>query len=171
MSRALNAQTLGSLVVIGVFAAAEGSAAWLAAAPGSSLAWYLNLALFRPFEAARVDNSPLHLLFGVDALRNAALLAVTTVTARALRFRFGVAAIANLSFVFTAALAYAWLSPRGPLQSVSLKPMAVIQGPDFAIMVVMLASSFIAFAISHLSFAMRIRSERLRVSPVDYPAP
>ncbi|MCJ2082593.1 hypothetical protein [Methylobacterium sp. J-090] len=167
MSRALNAQTFGSLVVIGAFAAAEGAAAYLAACPGSSLAWYLNLAVFRPFEAARVETSPLHALFGIDALRNAAALAAITLAVRVLRFRFGVAAIANLCFVFAAALTYAWLGLGGPLRTVSLlpvslPPMAAIQGPDFAVLAVMLASSFLAFAISHLSFAGRIRSERRR---------
>nr|WP_254803823.1 hypothetical protein [Methylobacterium sp.]USU34597.1 hypothetical protein NG677_23815 [Methylobacterium sp.] len=171
MSRALNAQTFGSLVVIGAFAAAEASAAWLAAAPGSSFAWYLNLAVFRPFETARVETSPLHILFGNDALRNAVVLALVTLVVRAMRFRFGVAAIANLSFVFAAALTYAWLGLRGPLQAVSLKPVVAIQGPDFAIITVMLGSSFLAFAISHLSFAMRIRSERRRSVPIFHRAP
>lgn len=162
MSRALNVQTFGSLVVIGAFAVAEGAAAYLAACPGSPVAWYLNLAVFRPFEAARAETSPLHPLFGIDALRNAAALAGLTLAVRILQFRFGVAAIANLCFVFAAALAYGWIGLGGPRQAVSLVPMAAIRGPDCAVLAVMLMSSFLAFAISHWSFAGRIRSERRR---------
>lgn len=160
MSRALDAQTFGSIVVIAAFAAAEASAAYLSACPASGFAWYLNLAAFRPFEAARADASPLHVLFGIDALRNAVGLIAATLAFRVLKFRFGIAVIANLCFVFAAALAYVWLGGRSAPQTAALQPVAVIQGPDFAILAVMLTSSFLAFAISHMSFARRIRSER-----------
>lgn len=170
MSRALNAQTLGSIIVIAAFGAAESAAAFLASCPGSSLAWYLNLAVFRPFELARVDTSPLHVLFGVDALRNAAGLAAVTLVVRVLQFRIGVAAIANLCFAFAAALAYVWLGASEVPTAASLKPVATIQGPDLAVIAVMLVSSFLAFAISHLSFAARIRSEQAHQSSSAGPS-
>ncbi|MFD0935773.1 hypothetical protein ACFQ12_11350, partial [Methylobacterium trifolii] len=73
MSRALDAQTFGSLTVIGAFAAAEAAAAFLSLHPGSEAAWYLNLAVFRPFELARAETSPLRGLFGPAALPGAVL--------------------------------------------------------------------------------------------------
>lgn len=167
MPRTLNAQTFGSIVVIGAFAAAEAASAYLAASPGSQLAWYLNLAVFRPFEVARAETSPLHVLFGPAALPTATGLLLVTLAVRAIRFRFGIAAIANVCFACTAALVHAWLDDGGVLRSTSLMPIAALDRPDLAVVAVMMASSVLAFAASHVSFVRRIRSDRSPRAPAS----
>ena len=169
MPRTLNVQTFGSIVVIGAFAAAEAASAYLAACPSSSIAWYLNLAVFRPFEFARAETSPLHILFGPAALPTALGFLVVTLIVRIIRFRLGIAAIANVCFACTAALVHAWIDDGAVLRSTSLLPMAALDRPDFAVIAVMLASSLLAFAASHASFADRIRTDRSLPNPIAEP--
>ena len=64
MQRTLNIQTGGSLAVVGAFVASEGAAWLLDAYPSSSVAWRLNVGVFRVFENARVDMLPSRFLFG-----------------------------------------------------------------------------------------------------------
>ncbi len=171
MPRTLNVQTFGSIVVIGAFAAAEAASAYLAACPASPVAWYLNLAVFRPFDLARAETSPLHILFGPAALPAALGLLVVTLLVRAIRFRFGIAAIANVCFACTAALVHAWLDDGAVLRSASLLPVAALDRPDLAVIALMVASSLVAFAASHVSFARRIRTDRKLSDPIAEPAP
>lgn len=165
MSRNLNAQTFGSLVVIGAFLAAESSARFLDACPASVWAWYLNLEVFRVFEVARIGTSPLRHLFGWATLPLAAALALVTLGLRHRRLRFGLALVANLSFGCAAAMSYTfvtygWLRGAGGMRSASIQPTLIDQGSDVAVLVLMLASSFLACAVSHLTFAGRILADR-----------
>ncbi|KQP53667.1 hypothetical protein [Methylobacterium sp. Leaf108] len=165
MPRALDAQTFGSIVVIGTFGAAEAAAAYLSAHPASELAWYLTLAVFRPFEYARADTSPLHVLFGPSSLPLAAACLVITLCLRVLRSRFGIAVVANSCFALTAALVYAWWTANGLSRSASLMPVASLQRPDLAVVALMMASSCLAFLASHLSFVAIILSDRRASRP------
>lgn len=152
MRRTLNAQTCGSVIVIATFIASEASAQLLAARPGSAFAWYVNLEWFRPFEAARVEASPLRLLFGPFALSGALIVLGLALLAWQRRSRFGVALIANLSFVFSATLASTWLEGRATHEAASLAPLFVEPGSSAAVIEVMLAASFLGFCLSHTSF-------------------
>ena len=154
-------QTCGSIVVFGAVGASEAAARFLDACPGSALAWYLNLELFRPFEAARAETSPLRYLFGPSALSVDLWLLVLILAMGAARCRLGGAVFANLAFVAAAALSYVWLwVPATPL-SASAMPIDVSRhlttsGPDLLIMG-LLSASFAAFAYSHVGFVTAIR--------------
>lgn len=155
MTRLLDAQTCGSLVVLGAFGASEASAWFLEAKPASPLAWYLHLEVFHAFQAARRPESPLHLLFGPHALTIYVALLVLVLAARFVRFRFAVALFCNLAFLATVMLAYACLRDRSQSAQASL----VMVGFDRTIdgfLVGLLTMSFLAFALSHIGFALAI---------------
>ncbi len=154
----LDWQTSGSLTVVGAFAASEVSAAYLQAHPASPFAWYLNLELFGPFEQARSAASPLRFVFAPDSLAWALAAILAVLAARALRLRFGVALLANLAFVGAVALAHAWSLDGTAQRSASLGPSTFRVGDDGVLVGLLLASSFVAFALSHLSFVGAIRS-------------
>lgn len=157
MSRTLDAQTFGSLMVISGFAAAEGSACLLSAYPAMPLAWYLNLGPFRPFEMARAATSPLNVLYGPWTLHSSIALLSVTLIVRALKLRFAVALIANMSFAAAAALAYATFRDQAGARLGTLVMVEVLRCPDRMIIALMMASSLVSFALSHVSFVSRIR--------------
>jgi hypothetical protein len=171
MQRAFDVQAWGSILVIAVFLASELSAEALSRWPGSGLAWYLNLELFRVFEAARVESSPLHVLFGPSAALVAALLILGLVIAWRARARLTVAVGANLSFVFAAALAYSSWVEGAPDRLASLGPGRDGGGEGAVVAPVLLIASTMAFALSHLGFAVAIAAERrARGDPPPRPA-
>lgn len=152
MAYSLNIQTLGATVVIGAFAASEAVAGLLSIYPSSPWAWYLNLEVFRPFEYARVEACPLRFLFGPASLSVALGLLALTLVLRMLRHRFGVAAAANLSFMFALALGYEWIKGTTTYDAASLAPAAYPGTYDYILLGLMLVPSFIAVAASHTSF-------------------
>lgn len=165
MSRTLTIQTFGSSVVIGAFVAAEAAAALLDSYPSSAFVWYLNLDVFPLFEAARAQGSPLHVLFGPSALAGGTALLALALLLRLLRLRFGVALIANVSFACALALAYGGLHGGGVPRAAALRLSIGGQGSDLAVTALMLASSFTAFAVSHVSFVRRILADRRAGGP------
>ncbi len=157
MQRSLTCQTLGSLTIVGLFALSEAGCRLLAAYPGSAFAWFLNIHVFRVFEHARIAASPLRMLFHPNALAVSILVLGAIVAARWAGQRFVVAAFANVSFAVAVALAYtAWMGTRTS-RSVSLPGLALEQGLDTLMVVVMLAASSVAALVSHLSFLGAIR--------------
>lgn len=169
MRRALDIQFCGSVLVIGAFVASELAAEALSRWPGSPLAWYVNLQLFRPFEAARIEASPLRLLFGPGSLAVALALLGLTVMARWARFRLGVALAANGSFVFATALTCYWVGEPSGERLASLATGDLGGRESTCLVALMLAASFAAFALSHLSFAAAIGSE-LRIGTKHHAA-
>ena len=161
MRRALDVQACGSILVAATFLASELSAEALSRWPGSGLAWYLNVELFRVFGAARAETSPLHILFGPGAALVAALVISGLVVAWRARARLTVAVGANLSFVFAAALAdAAWVDGAPGARLASLGGESVGGGDGALVLPVLLLASALAFALSHLGFAGAIAAER-----------
>lgn len=147
------------MIVVGCFAASEAAAWYLCAHPGSELAWYINLEIFRPFELARSGTSPLRELFGPASLGIAlSLLGVIALMHRR-QLRWGVALAANLSFVFAAFLAGSWSAVPGTTRSAALGGFAGTASGDHCLVIALLAVSFLSVAVSHLAFLGRIVKE------------
>lgn len=162
MARAINLQTFGAVIVLLAFVAAELAVRFLAASPGSPLAWSLNMGLFRVFEQARAEPSPLRFLFGPASLAVALAALGFVLAARLLRLRLAVAFAANLSFGFAVALAHAGLGlGRGAQPATASLAPATLTADGFALPALLLGISFAAFAASHASFLSAIMSERL----------
>lgn len=158
--RALNLQTCGSLAVIVAFMASEAGADLLSAYPNSRFAWYLNLEVFHAFECARLEISPLRHFFGPTSLSMGLLVFVVALALRAARDRFGVALVANLSFLFTILLANTWLENKPKIAAVSLTRIPLMDHSGLMLVSLMLCASFLAFAVSHGSFIVEVMSQR-----------
>lgn len=160
MPRELNAQTFGSAFVIGAFIASEAVASYLSHHPSSAAAWFLTNEVFRPFELARIDASPIRGLFGPASLAVGTALLLGTFVLRIFEQRLCVALIANLCFGFSIALGYVWVGATDVGRAASLRPMGVVHGHDFVMMSGLMVSSFIAFLVSHLSYLGQVVSDR-----------
>lgn len=165
MNWRLTAQSCGSVIVVGAFAASEAAALYLSTHPGSGFAWYMNLEVFRPFELARSGTSPLRALFGPASLGIALVLLGTVALLHLRQLRWGVALAANLSFVFAAFLARSWSGVPGT-RSAALGGFAGTASGDHLLVAILLAVSFLSVAVSHLAFLGRVAGElgRARVS-------
>lgn len=161
-------QTLGTLVVIGCFTAAEAALHVLEAHPSWEFAWKINLEFFKPFNVARNVDSPILPMFGSSTLSINLVLLVLAVLVRALRFRFGVAAFANLSFGLSLTLAYVWFVGEQPHQTASLIAFGAKSSQSGLMVWLLLLVSFAACAVSHLTFMRDIR--RPEVLPPLVPA-
>ena len=157
MTRAIDAQALGSIIVVGTFAASELVIRLLDVFPSSAFVWYLALDVFRVFEYARMDTSPLRFLSDPGSFTVAVASMGLILALRHWRFRFGVALCANLSFVAVAMLAYTWARGNVTAQAASLSAVAMRPVSDLTLLGVMLGASFAAFAFSHFSFLAAIR--------------
>ncbi len=155
----LTAQSCGSIIVVGSFAASEAAAWYLSAHPGSGCAWYMNLEVFRPFELARSGTSPLRLLFGPASLAIALGLLGVLALLHIRQLRWGVAMAANLSFVFAAFLAHSWSGVPGATRAAALGNFADATSGDHGLVVALLAVSFLSVAVSHLAFLGRVGTE------------
>lgn len=157
MRTALDIQTGGSIVVLGCFAVSEASAGLLDRYPGSAFVWYLNVGLFRIFETARAETSPLNALFSPWALELALVGLGLAIVFRMMRFRFGVALLANISFLAAMALARC-AHMGGAWASRTASSDAIV--PELALLTLLLGSSSAAFLACHVSFLSQIERRR-----------
>lgn len=153
-------QALGSVSVLGCFAAAEVAARLLSDHPASPAAWFVNLELFGAYERARVASSPIAGLFGPAALWVALGLLAATVAAAAARWRLATALIAHFCFVFTLGLVAASVQARAVVRAASLSPVTLPDRLDGWLVGALVLVSACAAAAGHLSFLAAIRSER-----------
>ena len=164
MKLLLTIQTLGTMGVLISFAASEAAAHLLQAFPSNAALWRLNLGLFHAFEMARLQANPLNCLFGPASLTIGFVTILVLLALRFFEFRFGVALFANLAFLASALLAYRviWAHPT----SSTVEPIAATLATktDSVLITGLLVSSFVAFAVSHLTFVKAIASARQPVT-------
>lgn len=154
--RSLDVQAYGTATVIIAFGLAEMSAYLLQAHPGSALAWYLNIELFRPFEIARGQFPTMDAFFRPASLPVAIVLLALILLARRLAMRLVVAAGANLGFMFVLVVCAATV--REPRRS-SIAALDVVPSPDkpgAAMILFLLLGSFTCALLAHASFLHRI---------------
>lgn len=157
MRLTLNLQTGGSVIFFGTFAASEVCVKILDKYPGSEIAWYLNIRVFGFFERARVETSPLNFLFFPEAVVFAVVAIAFAIAFRIMRFQLGVAFLANATFMASLALASSTRSPTiGISEIVPFQTISRAAGPEVAVFMTLLASSFSAFLASHLAYIRRI---------------
>lgn len=154
--RDLDAQTLGSLIVIAAFASAEIASQMLAIYPGSAWLWYLNLEIFSNFEHARVANSPLHHLFGPASLACWGAVFCATLLARLKKFRFGVSAIANICFACVVGLALPSSQGKFASNDLGIKTVILPESASQVLLSVIFIVSFSAFIASHICFIRQV---------------
>lgn len=151
-------QTLGALAVIGCFVAAEAALLLLETHPSWEYAWRLHLEVFKPFNLARNADSPILGIFGPRALIIDLILFALVLLVRAMRFRFGIAAFANLTFGLSLALTYVWIVGDQPHQTASLAAIGVQSARSGLLVWLLLLVSSAACAVSHVTFMRAIRN-------------
>jgi len=170
MSRLVKLQLIGPLLLALVIVAEELATYWLAYAPSSAVAWYLNLELFGIFQhsharLASVCNVPcLQLMFVATPIL---LLAIG---GAALRQRLPLAVAGNLSLVYACFLGFAWLEVRTPaLQAVSLSASVytsalgysaakITLGPHAYMLATLVCASLLSAAAAHLQYLRAVRA-------------
>jgi hypothetical protein len=169
MSRLAKLQLIGPLLLALVIVAEEIATYWLASAPTSTLAWYLNLELFGAFQyshalLAGTNNVPyLQVMFiAVPIL----LLAIGGAVSGQ---RLPLAVAGNLSLVYACFLGFAWLEVRTPtLQAVSLSGSVstsalgysaakITLGPHAYMLAILLCASLLSAAAAHLQYLRAVR--------------
>jgi hypothetical protein len=152
-------QTAGTVAVAATFAAADLPARLLAATPGSELLWYLQIGVFAPFrQVLNAISFDLSGILSSNLLPLALSVMAFAVVAGATRRRLAVAIMANCSAILVAATAFVWCyQPSAPGQTASLTAMVVGPKMDFALLVILLAVSFVAALASHIAFLREIR--------------
>lgn len=159
MSWAIAVQTLGSVSVLGCFAASEVAARILSDHPASPAAWFVNLEIFGAFEHARVTSSPIRGLFDPAALWVAIGLLLVAVGAAAVRWRLTTALIANLCFICTLGLVVSSFQARAVVRSASLSPVVLPDRLDGWLVGALVLLSAFAATVGHVSLLITIRSE------------
>ena len=151
-------QTCSAIIVAGGFASAEIASRVLDRYPGSAFAWYLNLALFRPFEQARAVGSPLNFLIGPMMLDLAVILVLVALATGLVRSRLGIALVTHLAFAATVDVARAWMTSdwTGEL---SLMTVQGRSGAGTCLISVLLVVSGLGCVLSHLTFAKAIHAD------------
>ena len=159
MQRSLNIQAFGTVLVIATFISSEAAAWYLIYCPSCLSAWYLNLGPFHVFEAARGSETALRYLFAPSSLPIAVATLLIVILAWRFRIRFLIALGANLTFAFALAIVEVEvnINQKRPVQP----SIHDFLSEDFAaVLIIILAISFVAFMMCHASFIADILVER-----------
>jgi len=154
MARALMAQTLGSALVPGCFLVSQGAQRLLDAVPSSATAWYLNLAVFAPFEEVRAVPSLLTAFLDRAGATELALVLLLVAAVQLVRFRLGVAFLAHLAFGASLLVAQAWVMDHQGVIAPELLLTRAAGGT--ALVALLLAMTGLACALGHATFVRDI---------------
>jgi len=169
MNRLAKLQLFGPFVLAITIIAAELAAYLLAAKPSSTLAWYLNIEIFGMFQRS---HSVLGNFFGVQYLQ-LTFVAIPMLALCALslacRHRLVIAITSHLSFIYACFVAYTWFLIGSPsLHAASLAQSQIVSivnlptlnlpaGPQLAVMLMLLVTSLLSFAGSHVHYLRALR--------------
>ncbi len=163
MTRAAKLQLVGPIVLFAAVLAAESAVYGLSYAPRSEFLWFVNLKLFGLFQqsyyvlSSIVDIDAFQLVFIALPLLLAAVIGV------ALKRPLLLAIASNVSLVYACFLTYcSSLFGAAPQQAAlglwgtSAAPVA-IPGPYLYLVLVLLGSSLLSFAVSHIEYFRAFR--------------
>jgi len=164
MTRAAKLQLIGPIVLFATVLAAESAVYALAYDPTSEILWFINLKLFGLFQhsyyvlSSVVDIEGFQLVFIAFPLMLAAVLGI------ALKRPLLLAIASNVSLVYASFLTYcSTIVDTAPQQAAlglwgaSVIPASIPTGPYLYLILVLLGSSFLSFAVSHIEYLRSIR--------------
>lgn len=158
MTRIAALQIVGPAALGGGVLAAEGAFHALAWAPRSSLLWYLNLEVFHPFRNVQGILSANISYPDFDLSSVGLTICLLAICGYAFQRRLALALASNLSFLFATMLVVSLLLSKASVGSrLSLTKMSLT---EISICCVLLASSLLSLAVSHLTYLRAIRAER-----------
>jgi len=159
MGRLFKLQFLGPMALFVVTLSAELAVQALAYAPSSEFLWFVNLRMFGIFQRSYYMLSELVSVQGFQLFCIALPIFLLACYGLAARRRLPLALASNLSLGYAALLLFSWQSPAAPTTQASLGSVAVPSGAGFYVLTVILGTSLVSFAVSHLLFLRAVRSE------------
>ena len=159
MGRLFKLQFLGPMALFVVTLTAELAVQALAYAPSSEFLWFVNLRMFGIFQRSYYVLSEVVSVQGFQLFCIALPIFLLACYGLAARRRLPLALASNLSFGYAALLLVSWQSPGAPTTQASLGFVAVPSGAGFYVLTVILGTSLLSFAVSHLLFLGAARSE------------
>jgi hypothetical protein len=163
MRRYENLQFIGPLSLIAALLGAEVSARALGEWPSSTVLWYLNLEVFRPFQSAIDNAGPMDWL-GIEVVTPAIVASVTFVVligAGCIIQRRLLLAIASNFSLLCAALLYCGIvaNEHGWMHSTSASVFAA------TVLLITLLSSIVSHRIYWQAIALQLHASRRLLSP------
>jgi hypothetical protein len=159
MTRAAKLQLVGPVVLFAAVFAAESAVYALAYAPTSEILWFINLKLFGLFQQSYYVLSSVVDIEGFQLVFIALPLLLAAVLGIALKRPLLLAIASNLSLVYASFLTYCSngfdAAPRQAalgLWGASAPPVAIPTGPYLYLILVLLGSSLLSFAVSHIEY-------------------
>lgn len=160
MTRLFKLQFLGPMALFIATLSAELAVGALAYAPSSELLWFVNLKMFGIFQRSYYLLSDVIAFPGLQLFGIALPLFLLACYGLVAKQRLALAVASNLSFGYAALLLYAWQIPGlPPATQASLGPVAVPTGAGFYVLIVILGTSLVSSAISHLIYLRAAREE------------
>jgi hypothetical protein len=133
----------------------------LAYAPTSELLWFVNLKMFAIFQRSYYLLSDVIAFPGLQLFGIALPLFLLACYGLVASKRLALAVASNLSFGYAGLLLFAWQTPRMPSATqASLGPVLTLPtGAGFYVLTVILGTSLLSSAISHLIYLRAAREE------------
>lgn len=159
MNRLFKLQFLGPLALFVATLAAELAARALACAPTSEILWFVNLRMFGIFQRSDGALSEFIAIDGFQLFGVALPIFLLACLGVAAKSRLPLAVASHLSFAYAAFLLLSWQSPSGATTQASLGPISVPSGAGLYVLVSILGTCLLSFAISHLLYLRLVREE------------
>jgi len=159
MNRLTKLQLLGPAVLLLTVIAAEIAAAALAHWPSSGFLWHANLKWFHAFQASNYALGAYETMSYSQFWLVAVPLFVIGYGGIIFHRPLLLAISSNLSFVYASFVLYAGYLYGQSGRQASLSLMTVWSAPAFPISFVLIAASFLSFAVSHLYYIRAVRGD------------
>src|SRR6266702_8781474 len=156
MNRLFKLQFLGPLALFVATLCAELSARALSYAPGSELLWFVNLRMFGIFQRSDALLSEFVAIDGFQLFGIALPIFVLACLGLSARSRLPLALASHLSLAYAAFLLLSW-QPGTPTTQASLGRIAVPSGAGLYVLMGILGTCLLSFAISHLLYLRAVR--------------
>jgi hypothetical protein len=159
MNRLSKFQLIGPIAIFLTVLVAEGAAYALPLAPRSEWLWYANIKLFTIFQRAHYVLSDFTSVPGAQLFLIALPILAMAVLGLMYKQKLALALASNLSFVYATFLVVSWNVLEQYSLQASLSLVVIPSGPGLYTMLILLGTSLISFAISHILYFAAIRSK------------
>ena len=160
MDRVFKLQFLGPLALFAMTLCAEVAARALEYAPSSEFLWFVNLRMFGIFQRSYAALSEVVDVQGFQLFGVALPIFALACFGLFAKSRLPLALATHLSFGCAALLVLFWQTPGPPTaQAASLVGIAVPSGAGLYVLVSILGTCLLSFAISHLLYVRAAREE------------
>ena len=158
MNRLFKLQFLGPFALFTATLSAELAARALEFAPKSEFLWFVNLRMFGIFQRSYVLLSEVIPIGGFQLFGIALPVFVLACFGLFAKSRLPLALATHLSAAYAAFLVISW-QPGAKTAQASLGPIAVPPGVGLYVLVGILATCFLSFALSHFLYFRAVREE------------